>query len=103
MGDHEPESVQDRTRRHRAQAQVRDQKPAPQARELKQEGQFQVRAWKTRHAALELIPGAAAASIPVARADRTMASHATSSDLAAAVDRAARGRVRAPAARGRGR
>ena len=39
------------------------------------------------HAALELIPGAAEASISVAGARRTMASHAPSSDLPATVDR----------------
>ncbi|MEX5257996.1 GAF and ANTAR domain-containing protein [Kocuria arenosa] len=167
MGDPEPESVQDRTRRHRSQAQGREQELAAQAEELKQEGRSQVRAWKTRqaaegdmglevddprapqegghwpadeeaggmndpapgaarpvreagstqdiadlagqlselartlqqeedleatlvamvHAALELIPGAAAASISVARAHRTMTSHAASSQLAAVVDR----------------
>lgn len=159
-----------RTRRHRPQAQARDQELAAQAEELKQEGQSQVRAWKTReaaegdmgledddprdqqegghrppggqtgevndpaadtadtihpareaggaqdigdlagqlselartlqqeqdidatlaamvHVALELIPGAAAASISVARARRTMTSHAASSELAAIVDR----------------
>ncbi|MEX5303488.1 GAF and ANTAR domain-containing protein [Kocuria sabuli] len=38
------------------------------------------------YAALELIPGAAAASISVARAHHTMTSHAASSELAAVVD-----------------
>lgn len=167
MGDPEPESVQDRIRRHQSRARARNQELAAQAEELKQEGQSQVRAWKTReaaagdtgledddprapqegghrppdeeagemndpaastahpareagstqdvaalagqlselarslqqeedleatlaamvHAALELIPGAAAASISVARAHRTMTSHAASSQLAAIVDR----------------
>lgn len=170
MGDPEPESVQDRTRRHRSQAQARDQELAAQAEELKQEGQSQARAWKTRqaadgdmgleaddpraqqevghrprteetrtmgvtssdtaspfrrrredggvhgigdlagqlselartlqheqdmdatleamvYAALELISGAAAASISVARAHHTVTSHAASSELAAVVDR----------------
>ncbi|MEX5258425.1 GAF and ANTAR domain-containing protein [Kocuria sp. CPCC 205281] len=170
MGDHEPESVQDRIGRHRDQAQAREKELAAQAEELKQEGQSQVRAWKTRqaaegdtgledddprdqqegghrpsdgktgemalpltdpadttppsreagntqglgdlarqlselvrtlqgeeefettlaamvHAALELIPGAAAASISVAQARRTMTSRAASSDLAATIDR----------------
>ncbi|MFI7582962.1 GAF and ANTAR domain-containing protein [Kocuria sp. M1N1S27] len=57
------------------------------ARSLQHEEDLEATLAAMVHAALELIPGAAAASISVARARRTMTSHAASSDLAATVDR----------------
>ncbi|MUN64917.1 ANTAR domain-containing protein [Kocuria sediminis] len=57
------------------------------ARTLQQEQDVEATLAAMAHAALELIPGAAATSISVARAHHTVTSHAASSDLAAVVDR----------------
>lgn len=57
------------------------------ARTLQTEDDFDATLAAMVHAALELIPGVVAASISVARARRTITSHAPSSDLPATVDR----------------
>lgn len=57
------------------------------ARTLQHEEDFEATLATMVHAALELIPGAAAASISVAQARRTIQCHAPSSDLPATVDR----------------
>lgn len=57
------------------------------ARDLQDETDFEATLATMVHATLQLVPGAAAASISVVEARRTIRPHAPSSDLPAAVDR----------------